>query len=112
MEGLRTALVAMHASSLAQPPMRPSGERPKPRQVTVVAEGVEIVEQRRDTSPVMSPVMAGAGAGAKFSEKLSTAASAAFGRDGNTRRIFFRSVKSLPVKSRGATANKFGGKLT
>jgi hypothetical protein len=47
--------------------------------VTVVAEGVDIVEQRRETSPVMSPVTAGAGAGAKLSEKLSTVASAAFG---------------------------------
>ena len=80
MEGLRTALVAIHAWSLAQPPMRPSGERPKPRQVTVVAEGVDIVEQRRETSPVMSPVTAGAGAGKKLSVKLSTVASAAFGK--------------------------------
>ena len=86
MEGLRTALVAIHAWSLAQPPMRPSGERPKPRQVTVVAEGVDIVEQRRETSPVMSPVTAGAGAGAKLSEKLSTVASAAFGK---TSRMIF-----------------------
>ena len=52
MLGFLVAPVATHASSAAQPPTRLSLERPKPRQVTMVVEGLEVVVHLLAASPV------------------------------------------------------------